>query len=255
VAAPSVSGVLPWRGLRDVGVQLGIVLLVLAANLAVRWSTLDDVDEAVDNASTLLEVQQALHLDWEHAVQDLLLPVPGVAAFCSWFYVWGYLPVVVAALVGCYAWAPQGYRLLRDALLASGAVGLVVYAAWPVAPPRLTALGYTDTVATSAVESAARPVGLANEIAAVPSFHVGWLLVVAAVLWGLTSSVAVRVLCVVHPALMCLAVVVTGNHWVLDLPAGAAIALVGLAVAHRLARRRTSTDPEQGRHRAGRPSG
>jgi hypothetical protein len=245
VATPSVTEparTARERGVRGALVQLGIVAVALAANLVVRWSTLDDVEQAVDNALALLDLQQALHLDWEHAVQDAALAVPGLGAFCSWFYVWGYLPVVVGALVGFYVWAPRAYPRFRDALLASGVVGLVVYAVWPVAPPRLTNLGYTDTVASSAVESAARPVGIANEIAAVPSFHVGWLIVVAVVLWTVTRSVAVRVLCVVHPAVMCFAVVATGNHWVLDLPAGAAIAGFGLVVAARLARRRTSSD-------------
>jgi hypothetical protein len=231
------------RGVRGALVQLGIVALALAANLLVRWSTLDDHDEAIDNALALLELQEALHLDWEHAVQDAALTVPGVGAFCSWFYVWGYLPVVVSALVGFYVWAPRAYPLFRDALLASGVVGLVVYAVWPVAPPRLTDLGYTDTVAASAVESAARPVGIANEIAAVPSFHVGWLMVVGAVLWTATRSTTVRVLCVVHPAVMCFAVLATGNHWVLDLPAGAAIAAFGVVVARRLERRRAHPPP------------
>ena len=52
----------------------------------------------------------------------------------------------------------------------------------------------------------------------------------------LTDSVLVRAWCVVHPLLMCWVVVATGNHWVLDLPAGVAIAVLGLWVADRIAR-------------------
>ena len=40
-----------------------------------------------------------------------------------------------------------------------------------------------------------------------------------------------------YPAAMLLIIVATGNHWVLDIPAGAAIAAVGLAGAAVLARR------------------
>ena len=228
------------RGVLGALLQLGVVATAVVANLLVRWVTLDDADQAVANALSLLDLQRALHLDWEHAVQDAVLAVPGLGAVCSWFYVWGYLPVVALALGGTYLFRPAAYVLLRDALLASGVVGLGVYVLLPVAPPRLTELGYTDTVAASAVESAARPVGVANEIAAVPSFHVGWLIVVAVVLWQVTRSVLARLVCVLHPVSMCVAVVATGNHWVLDLPAGAVIAGFGLAVARAVARRRTS---------------
>ena len=234
------------RGLGGVLVELALAVLALACNLVVRWYTLDDVDLATANARDLLALQETLGVDWERAVQDATLGVPWLGSFSSWFYVWGYLPVVVAGLVGLYVWRPVAYATLRNALLVSGAVGLPVYALYPVAPPRLTGPGYVDTVASSTVEAAARPVGVANEIAAVPSFHVAWLLVVAVVVFRVTRSVLVRIACVVHPAVMCFAVVVTGNHWVLDLPAGAAIAVVGLYGASRLARTRTSPAPAVG---------
>lgn len=234
------------RGPRGVLVELALVGIALACNLLVRWYTLDDVDLATANARDLLALQETLGVDWERGVQDATLGVPWLSSFSSWFYVWGYLPVVVAGLVGLYVRRPVAYATLRNALLVSGAVGLPVYALYPVAPPRLTDPGYVDTVASSAVEAAARPVGVANEIAAVPSFHVAWLLVVAVVVFRVTRSVLVRTACVVHPVVMCFVVVATGNHWVLDLPAGAAITVVGLYGASRLARTPPSPAPAVG---------
>ena len=227
------------RGAQGVLLQLGIVAIALLGNLAVRWYTVDQTETALANAHALLDLQERLHLDWEHAIQDAL-DQPWLGEFFSWFYVWGYLPVVLGALVVLYLRSMERYLILRDALLASGVAGLLVYALYPVAPPRLTALGYHDTIAASVVEGAARPVGIANEIAAVPSFHLGWLIIVAVVVYRATSSAPVKVLCVAHPVLMGVAVLATGNHWLLDLPAGALIAVLGLAVADRLALRRTS---------------
>ena len=120
---------------------------------------------------------------------------------------------------------------LRNALLVGGIVGLPVYALYPVAPPRLTDLGYADTVRSSVVDGLARPTDVANEIGAMPSFHVGYLVVVSVVVWRLTRRWWVRAWCLLQPLVMCWVVVATGNHWVLDLPAGLALALVGLAVA------------------------
>ena len=49
--------------------------------------------------------------------------------------------------------------------------------------------------------------------------------------WSATRSRLVRVLCVVYPALMFVAV--TGNHWIIDVPAGVALAAAGVVVATR----------------------
>lgn len=233
--------VLRTRGHGPTGlvVELGFVVVALVANLVVRWSTVDETDAAVAHARDVLDVQQTLGLDWERSVQDFALGAGGLGDLASGFYLWGYLPVVASALVGLYVARPAAYAYLRNALLAAGAVGLLCYAFYPTAPPRLAGLGYVDTVAASDdLDAAARPVGLANELAAMPSFHIAWLVVVAVVVYRSTRSRLLRVACVVEPVLMSYAVVATGNHWVLDVPAGVALAVVGLWVADRLARER-----------------
>jgi hypothetical protein len=120
-------------------------------------------------------------------------------------------------------------------MLASGALGMVVYAAVPVAPPRLVG-GYVDTVSAGSLDGVAHPAGIANEIAAVPSFHVAWLVLVAVVMARQSGSPTWRAFCWAYPVVMALSVVATGNHWVLDVPAGLAVAAVGAAVAQHLGR-------------------
>lgn len=224
-------------GLRGVAVEGAVVGIALAANLLARRLTLDDLDVAVSHAHSLLSLQERLGLDWEHAAQEGLVTVPWLGTFASWFYVWGYLPVLALALVALFVRRPRDYAFLRNALLAGGVVGLPVYVLWPLAPPRLTDLGYTDTIGATLVDGLARPVGIANEIGAMPSFHVGYLVVVSAVVWRLSRSALVRAWCVLHPLVMCWVVLATANHWVLDLPAGLLLAVVGLAVARWTERR------------------
>jgi hypothetical protein len=241
-------------GVVGVLIELGVVGVALLVNVLARWLTLDDRDVALAHARSLLALQARLHLDWEHAAQSLVEDVPWLGSVAAWFYVWGYLPVVALALVALFVRAPCHYARLRNALLAAGIVGLPVYVLFPLAPPRLTALGYSDTVAGSLVEGAARPVGIANEIAAMPSFHVGYLVVVAVVVWRLTRSWWLRAWCVLHPLAMCWVVVATGNHWVLDVPAGVLLGLIGLAVA-RVVEARGERAPRPRPHdRAGSPS-
>ena len=221
----------------DAALQVGVVGVAVLCDMAVRWATLDDYDTATVHAQELFRLEQAWGLDWERAAQEAAESVPGLSTLLAHVYVWGYFPVVLAALVWTWARHRDAYARLRDALLVSGAIGLVVYATWPCAPPRLTA-GFTDTVNQRSLDGFARPAGLANEIAAVPSFHVGWLLVVAVVLIGVTRSRLLHLALLLHVALMGVAVVASGNHWVLDLPAGLAVAGIGLLGAESLDRLR-----------------
>ena len=211
--------------------ELGFVAAGLVAYLAVGWSTAGRTDHAAANARELLALEQALHLDLEHGIQAVTLATPWLADVATLFYVWGYFPALVSVTVWLYVRDRDAYRTLKTALLVSGTLGLLVYATYPCAPPWLTDAAYTDTVADASLEGVARPGLIMNELGALPSFHVGWLVVAAAVLFVVTRSRLVRVVCVVWPALMAYAVVATGNHWVLDVPAGLAIAGVGVVVA------------------------
>ncbi len=114
---------------------------------------------------------------------------------------------------------------------------MLAYALYPTAPPRLTGLGYADPVAGGLLGDAARPTGVADELAAMPSFHVGWLLLVSLVVAGVVRTSAARRVVLALPGLMAVAIVATGNHWVLDVPPGVLLALGGLAVARRRATR------------------
>lgn len=211
--------------------ELGFVAVALACYLLVGWYTHDSTDAAVRHARSLIRLEHDLGVDWEHAVQDVTLAVPGMRGLLTQFYVWGYLPTLIVLVVWLYARHREPYRRLRNALLGSGVVGLLVYAFYPCAPPWIGGTGFTDTVATGAFESVARPHGITNHLGALPSFHVGWVILVAVVVFRVARTRTGRVLAVVYPILMAYAVVATGNHWVLDVPAGALLAGAGLLVA------------------------
>ena len=205
--------------------------VAVLVNLAVRAYTLDDHDEAVANAADVVRLEQALGLDWEHSVQELALAVPGLVTLSSWYYVAGYFPVIGSVLVWLFVQHRETYRRLRTALLASLAVGMLGYAFYPTAPPRLTAFGFADPVAAGQLGDAARPEGLANELAAIPSFHVGWLLLAVLAAARVVRSRWLRVVLLLQPVVMSVVIVATANHWVLDIPPGLVVAALGAAVA------------------------
>jgi hypothetical protein len=224
----------------DVLVELGFVAVALALYLLVREYTDGRTGEAVANALDVLAVERWLGVDWEHAIQDATLAVPWLSGFVTQFYVWGYFPAVFGTLIWLFVRHRDAYRPFRNALLASGVVGLLVYAVYPCAPPWIGGEGFTDTVATDSLEAMARPEGITNHLGAIPSFHVGWLILAGWAVFRVARPGLVRVLCVLWPATMAYAVVATGNHWVLDIPAGAALAAIGVFVAGRVSRDRAS---------------
>ncbi len=210
-----------------------------------RGATETGYPVAAGNADRLVGVERHLRLDVEAWAQGLVLPHDAAVTLANWVYIYGHWPVI--ALVGCWLlWRrPETYRWMRTAMLVSGAIGVVVFIGYPVAPPRLMPdLGVADTVAErSAAYRVLQPPSLVNQFAALPSLHVGWDLLVGLALLRAGTSRAVRVLAVAAPVAMVLAVVLTGNHYVLDVLAGLVVAGTGAAAATVWQRRRAGRSP------------
>jgi membrane-associated phospholipid phosphatase len=114
---------------------------------------------------------------------------------------------------------------------------MIIFLVYPVAPPRLAGLGLTDTVTSySHSYRALQPPSLTDRYAAVPSLHFGWDLLVGLTLARFHPRTVVRVLGALMPVAMALAVVMTANHYVLDVIVGGIVAMAGLALASLLLR-------------------
>ncbi|MGZ6667566.1 MAG: phosphatase PAP2 family protein [Solirubrobacteraceae bacterium] len=129
------------------------------------------------------------------------------------------------------------YYVLRNACLLSGAIGLVIFALFPVAPPRLADVGMIDKVTryTRGYRTVLPP-RLVNDYAAMPSFHAGWNVILGVVVFRATRQPLLRTVAVGGPLAMIASVILTANHFVLDVVAGTAISLLALAVVRRTGR-------------------
>jgi membrane-associated phospholipid phosphatase len=70
-----------------------------------------------------------------------------------------------------------------------------------------------------------------NEYAAMPSLHVAWNLLICLAIATSVRNPVVRFWAAGMPLLMSAAVVLTGNHWILDCVAGYAVGWAGLGLA------------------------
>ena len=139
--------------------------------------------------------------------------------------------MTLAVLVLLYARRRDLYRPLRTALVATSGIALLGYWFLPTAPPRFALDGAVDVLTTDPTLFA-RSVpqsGLVNLYAAMPSLHAAWSVWVALALWRLLGTgpagVRLRPLVWAYPLLTTAVVVVTANHYLLDVAAGAGLLL------------------------------
>ncbi len=220
-------------GLREIAFGAGFAF----AYFGIRNLTAGSAPTAYGNADRLMQVEQRLHVAWEAPLQGTIISHPALVTLANWIYIWGHWPVIVTVALVLFRYRRDRYVLLRDAVFVSGAIGFVFFALFPVAPPRLADPGLLDTVTLhSDAYRALQPPGFTNQYAAFPSLHFGWNLLAGVAVVGATTMVALRALAIVGPVAMAAAVVLTANHYVVDVVAGLIVVLVGLA-AHRLIQR------------------
>lgn len=205
----------------------------LSAYFAVRGLTNDARDDAYAHAAEILEFERSLGLDWERGAQQLVLDHPFWVSVWNAVYVYWYWPPLIGALVFLWVSNRRCFTILRDALFISGAVGLVIFATYPVAPPRFLD-GFTDTIAQSRRGMfISQPPGFVNKYAALPSFHVGWL-ALAGLVVATRTPYRWRWLPYVPAIAMSAAVVFTGNHYIVDVLVGVGVGVGGLAIARHV---------------------
>jgi membrane-associated phospholipid phosphatase len=187
----------------------------------------------------VIALEQQVGLYTEKALQQSVMDIDALSTVANWVYVWGHWPVIVAVLVWLFLRTPDRFVVYRNAMVLSGAIGVVIFAMFPVTPPRLLDVGLIDTVGDqSHAYRALQPPSLVNQYAAMPSFHVGWDLLMGVALVREARSVWLRALGCLLPLAMAWSVVVTANHYMLDGVVGSTIAVGSLVVVIGLRRRR-----------------
>lgn len=154
--------------------------------------------------------------------------------------------VVLASAALCVALTPAAFWRVARVFALTTLIAFPMYAIYPLAPPRLMhehGYAFVDTLAVYAgVQSSAAGAGGANQFAAMPSMHIGWTTIAA--LW-MAAAIPWRQLGAwlgaVHLLLMSLAVMATGNHYLLDIVAGLAVVSVALGIDWVLFHRRNGS--------------
>jgi PAP2 superfamily len=226
---------------------LAPVLLLYVLYSAVRFLVSErGPDVGFVNARRLLDLEERIGIAGERAAQAALLPHHWIVIGSNWYYVIGFLPVLIAGAL-LSAWrAGEAFRRWRSIFSVSLLIALAGYAFFPLAPPRMlpASMGFVDTMqlygpryyGDASGDSLFNGYGslpsTVNVYAAMPSMHVAWSVVAGVLLAAAYGNRRwVVVAAVVHPVLMAFAVIVTANHYILDVVAGLLVLWLAMAIA------------------------
>lgn len=214
-----------FSAVREIGLGLGAYGAYLLVRRAV-W-TEEGRTRARANARRIVAVERRLRIDVELALQDRALRRGRLAHGLNLGYAVFNVGLSVGWLVRLFRRRDGEFHRLRRQVLLAHAGALPVFLAYPTAPPR-SLPGFVDTMARVSGIDLEHPllVRLYNPLAAMPSQHVSLAIVTGSALAARYGRGAHA-----YAPLVGLVVVATGNHFTLDVAAGA---LLGV-LARRLA--------------------
>ena len=229
VAPLSRTASSPHRG----SIEIATLVALYAVYELVRGQGNATVAAARSHTDWIVGLERHLHVFGERAVQNAADAVPGVPTLLGIAYIALHFIGTTAFLVWLYRRHRERFALVRNTLIAATGIALTLYVLFPVAPPRLAALGFVDTVSHSAkVNLSSDALGsLYNPFAAVPSLHFGYALLVGVTIAALARRPLVRALALTYPLVMLLVIVATGNHFFFDAAAGALAIGAGYVIA------------------------
>jgi len=216
--------------------QLGLFLFAYFLYSAARFVTIGDLSVAQANADWIMDLEDTLSFGIESSVQQALTGTVFIWLL-NHLYLIAQLGVIPGALIFLWHRSKPMYERLRNTILATWVLSIPIYAAFPVAPPRLADSGLVDTITTQTGLSldSSFTTSFYNELAAVPSLHVGFAVIVGMAVAAAVRNPVLKFAWLLWGPVIGLAVLATGNHYVFDIAAGVVAAglgyLLGAAVA------------------------
>lgn len=215
------------------------MLVVVAVYQGYKWARLLTKDyrtTAMRNADRVAGWERRMGLLVEDDLQRFALQHPDIIWFLNRYYSYVHFSATVVFLIWLYVRHGDVYGRVRRVLLASTVVALAVHVLFPLAPPRLLpSMGFVDTISRFGPKIYQNPsvAAVVNQIAAMPSLHFGWAIIVA---WAVVRALRhpLRWLVVLHPVVTLAAIVFTANHWWLDAAIAAVIVVATAWVDARL---------------------
>ena len=188
---------------------------------------------AMDHGIYFMNLEKALGIYWEPWIQARVSAVEPVMSIFIWAYSNLHLPLIIGSLVWVFTQHRGSWTRVRNWFLAMNFMALIMFYLLPTAPPRMIfTSGIVDSAYLLGVRSEIFDNGLlGNPYAAMPSLHFGYALFFALILASLLRHPWLRWGGFAYAALVLVAIVATGNHFIVDALAGGLVVLAAYVFA------------------------
>ena len=223
--------------LREIGLVVGAYFVYMYSR-ALVFSDFEGT--ALANAQRVINFERDLGFFWEPVWQSWTIEsARSLVIFFNWAYIVTFLPIVLTASIVLYFTNRDRYKYYRNVVLLSFLIALVGFMLFPMAPPRMIAEHFVDTI------NVFGPSGYAsrelanyyNAYAAMPSLHFSWT-VMFGIIFLRTNNKLLKVFGVVYPAMTLFAITITGNHFIMDAIGGGLLIMASFLAMELGSRRR-----------------
>ena len=216
-----------WFELALIGVSYWLYSLV-------RNAVPEQAAVAMRHSTWIWHFERALGVGIERSVNHGINSVTWLIVGMNYYYATLHFIVTIGVLVWIYRWHPGRYAAARTVLFMTTGIALVGFYFFPLAPPRLTAFGFVDTVKlhdTWGSMASGPAAHVSNQYAAMPSMHIGWSLWCGLAVFFLARRAWARALGLLYPLVTLTVIVSTGNHFWMDAVGGVVCLGFGFGIA------------------------
>jgi membrane-associated phospholipid phosphatase len=225
------------QGWGDAGRQIAILAGVDAGYELVRGIADGQRSEAIAHGQQVIDFERSAHALFEPGLQAFFLPAHWLIVVANQLYLNAQFSIALGFLVWLYLFRNDSYYFVRNMFVVSMGLALIGYAMYPTAPPRMfPEHGFVDTIVdySNVNHDSTLAKIFINPYAAIPSMHCAFALMI-----GVTGAIVCRkriakAFWASWPLLIAWVVIVTGNHYWVDVALGWAVAVTSAVVAHRL---------------------
>jgi hypothetical protein len=195
---------------------------------------------ALHNAASVLAFERSLNISPELGLDRWVADHATIGIVLSYYYVSAHFFVTFGLLAWLWWRKSKAYYPLRTQLVIINLIGLAIFWLFPVAPPRMLHWdGFRDVIAITAAIGDFHQGALAStadQYAAMPSLHIAWASWCCVVVWRMFKNKIARGLALAYPFVTAFVVIATGNHFLLDVLAGAMVTFSAVMVELAAAR-------------------
>ena len=235
---------------RSVATEFALYVCGYLAYLFTRGLAHDDPRTVgISNGQAIASFQDNLGILWEPGWQSWAIEhIYPLVVFLNWAYLVTYWPVVLLLAVVLFVRDRGRYYRYRLVVVFNLIAALVIFMLFPAASPfAIPTIEVVDTIQAFGPRFYGTPEMAAyyNISAAMPSLHFSWT-VILGVYFVSTLRGGAKALGLLYPVLTFFAIVITGNHFIVDAIAGGLLAAACFGLVELL--RRTVWRPgERGR--------